>query len=354
MSVRVRFAPSPTGSLHLGNALAAAANASFARDNDGAFVLRVDDTDPARNVEDGEEAILDDLRWLGIAWDEGPYRQSERGDLYAAAAARALETGGAVRDEDGSIRLGRTTLVRPDGTPTYPLATVVDDVELGITHILRGSDHRPNEHVQRRIAAAIGAELPDVRYLGLLLGEDGKKLSKRHGHAAVADLRAEGIPGEAVRAYLDELGLPAHDVRLDMPRIRRLAIDAIAAMTDEELARAAGAPAEIARALRGARTLVEAREIAAQILSPADVELPAGAEPTLTRFLELRAGAGLMDETGARAIVRELKAVGGDLRALRKALTGADSGPELWAVVQALSYEETRRRIASSLPPDAL
>ena len=240
-AVRVRFAPSPTGSLHLGNALSAVANRTFADENGGALVLRIDDTDPERNVADGEEAILGDLEWIGVSWEEGPIRQSERTARHGEAAAAALAAG-AVRDPDGSIRLAGTTLARPDGTATYQLATVVDDLDLGITHIIRGSDHRPNEEVQQRIARALGSELPEVIHHGLLLGDDGKKLSKRAAHASVADLRDWGIPGSAVRAYLDELGLPRHDVHLDIGRIQRLAIDAIAEMSDAELTEAAGAP----------------------------------------------------------------------------------------------------------------
>ncbi len=180
---------------------------------------------------------------------------------------------------------------------------------------------------------------------GLLLGEDGKKLSKRHGHASVADFRDEGIPAAALRAYLDELGLPAHDVHLDRARIGRLAIEAIEAMGDEELAAAAAAPPTAVRALRGARTLVEAREIGRQIARPEPVSLSDAAVPTLERFVELRLGAGELDEAGARAIVRELKAVGGDLRVLRLALTGAERGPELWTVVAALPAGEALRRV---------
>lgn len=346
MTVRVRFAPSPTGSLHLGNALSAVANRVFADTHGGVLVLRIDDTDPARTVAGGEQAILDDLSWLGVGFDEGPVRQSERGALYAAAADKALDNG-AVRDADGSIRLDGTTLARADGSATYQLATVTDDLELGITHVIRGADHRANEEVQRRIAAALGGELPEVIHHGLLLGEDGKKLSKRHGHASVADLREEGIPAAAVRAYLQELGLPVHDVRLDLPRIHRLAIDAIAAMPDAELAAAAGAPVRIVRALRGARTLVEARSIARQILEPEPVVLGDDARPTLERFAELRAPApDRLDEAGAREIVRELQAVGASLKLLRLALTGAPRGPELWTVLAALDRDEALGRVA--------
>ena len=160
----------------------------------------------------------------------------------------------------------------------------------------------------------------------------------------MADLREQGIPPEAVRAYLEELDLPRHDVHLDLPRIRRLAIDAIEALSDEELAARAGAPPQLALALRGARDLVEARAMAAAILQPQAVTLPEEARPTLERFVELRSS-GL----DGKEIVRELKAVGGDLKALRLALTGADRGPELWTVIAALPQDEALRRVDAAL-----
>ncbi len=347
MSVRVRFAPSPTGSLHLGNALTAVANRRFADEHGGVLVLRIDDTDPSRTVEGGEDAILEDLTWLGVSFDEGPVRQSERGGLYADAAARALEAGGAARDPDGAVRLvaGGTTLRRADGTATYQLASVVDDLELAITHVIRGSDHRPNLEVQRRIAHAVGGVLPEVIHHGLVLGLDGRKLSKRHGHSSIAELRDEGFPPGAVRAYLEELDMPEHDVHLDLARLRRLAIDAIGAMSDEELAAAAAAPVEVVPALRGARSLVEARAYARLVLEPERAEFPPDAHVTLERFAELRAAAPeRLSSDAARSMVRELKAVGGDLRSLRLALTGASTGPELWAVLQALPRGEALAR----------
>jgi hypothetical protein len=350
VAVRVRFAPSPTGSLHLGNALTAVANRHFADSNDGVLVLRIDDTDPTRHVDGGEAAILDDLDWLEMSFDEGPVRQSERGAIYAEAVGRALDDGAAERDTDGAVRLARggVTLVREDGTATYQLASVADDLELGITHVIRGSDHRPNLEVQQRIARAIGGELPEVIHHGLVLGPDGKKLSKRHGHASIADLRDDGYPARAVRAYLDELDLPRHDVQLDPARLGRLAVDAIAAMSDEELAVAAEAPTDVVPALRGARTLVEARSYAALVLEPQPVQLGGGdVAPTLERFTELRAPSGeRLSAEEARTTVRELQAVGGDLRALRLALTGADRGPELWAVLVAIPREEALARAA--------
>ena len=285
-------------------------------------------------------------------------RRLRRGRRFGRASAEpcisglrtaALASGAARRDDDGSVRLGSdgTTLLRPDGTATYQLASVADDLDLGITHVIRGSDHRPNLAVQQRIARALGGELPEVIHHGLVLGPDGKKLSKRHGHSSIEELREEGFPPQAVRAYLDELDLPQHDVQLDLARLRRLAVDAIAAMPDEELAAAADAPFEVVPALRGARSLVEAREYARLVVAPEKAALDDDARPTLERFAELRASAPeqLSPEEG-KAIVRELKAVGGDLRSLRLALTGADRGPELGAVLAALSRDEALRRTA--------
>src|ERR1700693_3442435 len=218
---RVRFAPSPTGSLHVGNALSAVAN----RDFGDWMLLRIDDTDAARNVPGGEDEIRGDLEWLGVNGDDGPVRQSEREDVYREAAARL-----------GGERFGKITLLREDGTATYHLASVVDDIDFGITHVIRGNDHRPNELLHRELTETLGAKPPEYVHHGLILGEDGRKLSKREFGATVASLREAGIPAQAVRQYLDELGIPKHDVHYDLARIRRLAIEAIAAMTDEELA----------------------------------------------------------------------------------------------------------------------
>src|SRR5207237_7035146 len=209
--------------------------------------------------------------------------------------------------------------------------------DFGITHVIRGNDHRPNEDLHRRLHRALGNEPPKFVYHGLVLGDDGHKLSKRHGALSIAELRDAGIPAEAVRRYLDELGLPKHDVHLDLPRIRRLAIEAIAALPDSELADAADAPAGLVPVLRGARDLNEARELARQVLEPEPAKLPAEARPTLERFKELREGASNgLDHDAARELVRELKAVGGDLKTLRLALTGRDRGPALPALPEAL------------------
>jgi glutamyl-tRNA synthetase len=322
MPVRVRFAPSPTGSLHLGNALSAVANRRLG----DWMLLRIDDTDPARNIAGGEDAIVQDLEWLGIAWDEGPVRQSER-------AERHREAGAPLGD-----RFDGVTLFREDGSPTYHLASVVDDVDFGITHVVRGNDHRPNEALHTRLFAALGATPPEFVHHGLILGADGRKLAKRAQGATVGSLRDEGIPAEAVRAYLEELGIPRHDVHLDLPRLRRLSIETIGALSDEELAARVGVPVSVAPVLRGARDLVEARAYAELVLEPAAAEVDA--PETLARFREL-VEAGLEPKD----VIRELKAVGSDLKAVRLALTGRERGPELAAVIAALPRDELLSRL---------
>jgi hypothetical protein len=327
---RVRFAPSPTGTLHVGNALSAVANRNFG----DWFLLRIDDTDAARNVPGGEAAILDDLGWLGVDWDEGPVRQSERTERHMNAARAA----GLPQRFDGVM------LWRDDGTPTFHLASVVDDMDFGITHVIRGSDHRPNEELHAALHRALRSVPPEVIHHGLVVGEDGKKLSKRAEGSTVASLRAAGFPAEAVRAYLEQLDLPKHDVHLDLDRIRSLSTDVLATLPDEELAARAGLPPETADLMRGAHDLVEARALASSVLQPPVVDSTASPE-TLERFAELRAQfPETVGKDEAKTIVRELKAVGGNLRALRVALTGRDRGPELWAVLRALPRDEAVRR----------
>ena len=322
MAARVRFAPSPTGSLHLGNALSAVANRRLG----DWMLLRIDDTDPARNVPGGEEEVVRDLEWLGISWDEGPVRQSGRAERHREVAAPLGD------------RFDGLTLLREDGSPTYHLASVVDDIDFGITHVVRGNDHRPNEPLHRRLFEALGATPPEFVHHGLILGADGRKLAKRAPGATVASLLEEGIPAEAARAYLEELGLPRHDVHLDPARLRRLSTEALGALSDEELAARVGVPVTVAPVLRGARDLVEARAYAMLVLEPAEAEVDA--PETLARFREL-VEAGLEP----RAIVRELKAVGGDLKAVRLALTGRERGPELAAVIAALPRDELLSRL---------
>ncbi len=255
--MRVRFAPSPTGQLHIGGARTALYNWLLARGaGAGAdFVLRIEDTDRARSTPENVEQIFEALRWLGLDWDGDPVFQSERRDRHAEVVERLIAGGHAYRstaggeevkafkeahgnagfrgqDEgEGAVRLrmpeeGATVvrdvirgesafehrlmddlvIARADGTPVYHLAVVVDDLDAGITHVVRGADHFSNTPKQMRILEAMGAEAPIYAHVPLLHGPDGKKLSKRHGAASVQELRDAGYLPEAVRNYLALLG----------------------------------------------------------------------------------------------------------------------------------------------------
>src|SRR4051794_20547424 len=229
-SMRVRFAPSPTGALHVGGARAALYNWLVARGNDGTFVLRIEDTDRERSTPENIEQILDALRWLELDWDEGPFFQSERGDRHREEIARLVDEGHAYVDE-GAVRLrvpdeGATVvkdlirgditfqhkdiddfvIARSDGSPLYNFAVAVDDHDMRITHVIRGEDHISNTPRQLMVLEALGAEPPVYAHLPLLHGPDGKKLSKRHGAASVQELRDAGYLPAAVRNYLALLG----------------------------------------------------------------------------------------------------------------------------------------------------
>jgi glutamyl-tRNA synthetase len=230
MSMRVRFAPSPTGVLHIGGARTALYNWLLARGAGGTFVLRIEDTDRERSTPENVEQILDALRWLELDWDEGPLSQAGRRPQHTEAIQQLLDSGDAY-EEDGAIKLrvpdeGETVvhdeirgdiafphsaiddfvIRRSDGSPLYNLAVAVDDRDMGITHVVRGDDHISNTPRQVMILRALGAEPPRFAHLPLLHGPDGKKLSKRHGAASVQELRDAGYLPEAVRNYLSLLG----------------------------------------------------------------------------------------------------------------------------------------------------
>ncbi len=229
--MRLRFAPSPTGALHIGGARTALYNWLLARGSGGTLVLRLEDTDRERSTPENVEQIVEALGWLELDWDEGPVSQSERSDRHRAEIARLVEEGHAYEDE-GAVRLrvpdaGSTTvrdeirgeiafehaaitdfvIARSDGSPLYNLAVAVDDRDMGITHVVRGEDHLSNTPRQLMVLRALGDEPPpDYAHLPLLHGPDGKKLSKRHGAASVEELRDAGYLPEAVRNYLALLG----------------------------------------------------------------------------------------------------------------------------------------------------
>ncbi len=266
MTIVTRFAPSPTGYLHIGGARTALFNWLFARHNQGRFVLRIEDTDEQRSTQEMTDAILQSMEWLGLDCDEGPYFQSRRKDIYLSYIQKLVQNGKAyycrcspeeveaMREQarqrglkpkysgrcrelnlkpgpDAVIRLkapvtGRTSfkdqvkgsisvdnqelddfiIQRRDGTPTYNLAVVVDDVEMGITHIIRGDDHVNNTPKQIHIYEALGIQPPVFGHVPMILGPDRKKLSKRHGALSVEAYREMGFLPEAMVNYLVRLG----------------------------------------------------------------------------------------------------------------------------------------------------
>jgi glutamyl-tRNA synthetase len=253
--MRVRFPPSPTGALHIGNARTALYNWLLARGQGGQLVLRIEDTDRERSTPENVQTIFDALEWLGIDWDEGPIYQSANAERHAEVVEQLIAGGHAYRStagpdevkafkerhgnrgfrgEDegtGAVRLrvpdeGATlvnddirgesafenallddlVIARGDGTPVYHLAVVVDDADAAITHVVRGADHYSNTPKQMLIQQAMGAPTPVYAHLPLLHGPDGKKLAKRHGATSVQDLREAGYLPEAVLNYLALLG----------------------------------------------------------------------------------------------------------------------------------------------------
>ncbi|MCL2324064.1 MAG: glutamate--tRNA ligase [Actinomycetia bacterium] len=271
---RVRFAPSPTGSLHLGGARTAIYNWAFARSCGGSFILRIDDTDPERSTPENIAQIMRALAWLGLDWDEGPSFQTERAGIYTAALKTLSERGWAYRcfcspaelaarrdaargrggfsgydrscraltEEEAQARAdagepfawrlkvpddrgpvvfedavrGRTefpldaiddfVLVRSDGTPTYNFASIVDDADMAITHVIRGDDHLSNTPKQILVLEGLRAPVPTFAHLSMIWGPDGKKLSKRHGSTGVEEYAGQGYLPEALLNYLALLG----------------------------------------------------------------------------------------------------------------------------------------------------
>ena len=229
MSTRVRFAPSPTGYLHVGGARTALFNWLYARHVGGKFLLRIEDTDKQRSTDEHTRVILDGLTWLGLDWDEEPVFQGARVQRHREVADRLLAAGQAYV-EDGAIRFrlplgeiawddavhGRISfqgedikdfvILRSDRTPIYNFAVVVDDVDMAITHVLRGDDHISNTPKQLALYRAIGAPAPVFGHVPMINGPDGKKLSKRHGATAVGDYQHMGILPAAMRNFLALLG----------------------------------------------------------------------------------------------------------------------------------------------------
>jgi glutamyl-tRNA synthetase len=240
MTIRTRFAPSPTGYLHVGGARTALFNWLFARKHGGTFVLRVEDTDDARNTEEARQAIFDGMNWLGLDWDEGPekggdcgpYYQSERKEIYDAwfeklvAADRVYQDDGAWRfrferkpvtmndlvcgevtiDYRDASNTPDMVVKRSDGSYVFHFVNVVDDLEMGITHVIRGEDHLMNTPKHLQLVAAFGGKAPQYAHIPLILNPDGSKMSKRDAGAAVGDYPRQGFLPAAVVNFIALLG----------------------------------------------------------------------------------------------------------------------------------------------------
>jgi glutamyl-tRNA synthetase len=418
-AVRVRFAPSPTGMLHLGGARMALFNYLFARYHGGDLVLRIEDTDRARSSEEFERSQLEDLAWLGLRFDEGPYRQSERASFYDEAALRLSKAGLAYEAEDevgrralyfrppvrsGSFRdalrgeihfanIEDFVIRKSDGTPAYNFAAVVDDAAMGISHVMRGEEHLPNTARQSLLYRALGEKEPEFVHLGVILGPDGKKLSKRHGAQSVAEYKREGYLPEALVSYLALLGWSHPEGKEEFAGIEELArewepsrlgaspaaFDAdrllfvngrhIRALPVEELFRrikpfleeplpegrellAVEAVREEMRLLSDAPRLI--RGITAPVDPSAFVhELPESSVEVYAHVQQVLQGRSLEDLEDARGLVRELRAWAKQvglktrdlLHPLRLALTGRNKGPEMAYLFAVLGAREARARI---------
>ncbi len=244
MTTRVRFAPSPTGLLHVGGARTALFNWLYARHTKGVFVLRVEDTDAARNTQEAVDVIFSGMKWLGLDWDEGPhqggdygpYFQSQRKDIYRRYVEKLLDAKLAYDDKGairfrlpkkvitvpdqicGSIHFDLSpepdmTIVRADGSYIFHLVNVVDDIEMKITHVIRGEDHLSNTPKHLALFEAFQEKPPTYAHIPLILNRDGSKMSKRDEGAAVGDYAAKGYVPEAVRNYLSLLGWSPKDNR---------------------------------------------------------------------------------------------------------------------------------------------
>jgi glutamyl-tRNA synthetase len=463
MSFAVRFAPSPTGFLHIGGARTALFNWLFARHHGGKFLLRIEDTDRVRSTPEAVSAIIDGLDWLGLAWDGEIVHQSARAPRHAEIARQLLAAGRAyycyctpaeleamrerARDEKRSVRYdgtwrdrdpseapagvapairlkaprhGSTTIhdhvqgevtvantelddlivLRGDGTPTYNLSVVVDDHEMGITHVIRGDDHLNNAFRQKQIYDALGWTVPEFAHVPLIHGPDGAKLSKRHGALGVDAYRELGYLPEALRNYLLRLGWSHGDdeiisteqavawfdidavgrapARFDFAKLDSLNGNYIRAAEDERLVALVAArleklvgkpPADIELGrLRAAmpelklrpKTLVELAANARFLVAPRPIPLDGKAERLLTRDAR-QLLADLIDrlhpaEWQPERLEDEIRSfadqkgtkLGSVAQPLRAALTGSLASPGIFVVMKILGREESLGRIADA------
>jgi len=414
--MRVRFAPSPTGQLHIGGARTALYNWLLARKHGGTLVLRIEDTDRERSTPENVEQILDALRWLEIDWDEGPISQVERAERHREQIDHLLADGAAYEDE-GAVRLrvpdeGQTVvsdvirgdvtfphsaiddfvIARSDGSALYNLAVAVDDLDMGIDHVVRGEDHLSNTPRQVMILKALGAEPPVYAHLPLLHGPDGKKLSKRHGAASVQELRDQGYLPEAVRNYVALLGWGLDDETtfistddliqaFSLERVsrspavfdeqklrwmngrylRELAAEDVAGRLAPLLGRDDDLVPAVTVAQEKMQTLADFWPLAAFLVEPQETDQKAwdkvmkdGSAEALAAARDALAGAEPFDvestEAALRGVVEQLGVKPKQVfQPVRVAISGSTISPGIFESVVALGRDETLKRVDAAL-----
>lgn len=443
MSVRVRFAPSPTGYLHIGGARTALFNWLYARHTGGKFVLRIEDTDAARNSQEAMDAIINGLHWLGIDWDEGPvydeatgasrgdrgpYFQSQRKDLYLRRV-EALLSRDLAYEHEGAVKFRMTrdpitiadqvcgqvtreptdreaadpdfVIVRSDGQPVFHLVNVVDDLEMGITHVIRGEDHLSNTPKHIALFRAFGVKPPHYAHIPLILNDNGSKMSKRDTGASVEYYRQEGYAPEAVVNYLCLLGwTPADEGQVfgmnevveefDLPQINRsnarfdadklkwVNFEHIKRMSEDRYCELAShalnhegisvtdQPADYLRAALGTvrekiktfnevpalsafyfRDVIEYDEKgAAKSFIPENV---APIERLKTALKDLSTFDAVSIETAIKAVAADLGLKPGKLiHPVRLACTGTPVGPSLWHLMEILGRDQVLTRLTNA------
>jgi len=453
MPVRTRFAPSPTGFLHIGGARTALFSWAYARRHGGKFVLRIEDTDLERSTRESVDAILESMLWLGLEWDEGPFFQMQRLARYRDAADRLIAAGHAypcwaTKDEldqlreaqrargdkprydgrwrperakaaglvppknrppvirfrtpeDGTVgwndlvkgsiefpnaELDDLVLLRADGVPTYNFGVVVDDLDMQITHVIRGDDHVNNTPRQIHIFRALEAPLPEFAHVPMILGADGERLSKRHGAVSVTQYRDEGFLPEALANYLARLGWSHGDeeqftmpqfvewfdlghvsrspARFDPEKLKWLNHQYLKTADDARLAQlvapflkdAGGPPLGRVVALLKERsaTLPELAAQAAMFYAePGAQAVPAEAKPALAALQDALQGAAWERKALSAAVQTAAKAHNLKLpqlaMPLRRVLTGREQTPSIDAVLELLGRDAVLARIAKAL-----
>ena len=441
MTVRTRFAPSPTGFLHIGGARTALFAWAYARRHGGKFVLRIEDTDLERSTQASVDAILESLKWLGIDWDEGPLFQMQRLARYREVAGQLVAAGHAYRDymprqeldalraaqaargekprydraigkkfrgegpapvrfmtpQEGTVgwndlvkgpiefpnaELDDLVILRADGVPTYNFGVVVDDLDMGITQVIRGDDHVNNTPRQIHIFRALGGVLPEFAHVPMILGADGERLSKRHGAVSVTQYRDEGFLPEALVNYLARLGWSHGDAEMfsmqqlvewfDLRHVSRSAarfdVEKLTWLNQQYLKQAddarlaallparAGPPAQKVVALlkERATTLLDLASQAEMFYAdPGAQSAPAETKPALValrRELETlpweRKALGAAVSGAAKAAGLKMPQLA---MPLRRILTGREQTPSIDAVIELLGRDVVLARIAKAL-----